>query len=229
MFPPTLVTLAMLHIQRTSAAVIVTGLGCLALVAFLLAEMQLPAAVAKVIASSGFLAVAIISGAPGTGYGRLVLAGLALSFLGDAFLIGESQPAFLAGLAAFLFAHVAYVAAFAVNGLDVRWMAGAALPVIGISLAVSSWLAPHIPPELVVAVRLYTAVISAMVVAAFGTRGRGGSLLILAGALLFFFSDLSVAALRLVEADFPTYVWGLPLYYAGQLCLALSVARSRSR
>jgi uncharacterized membrane protein YhhN len=77
-------------------------------------------------------------------------------------------------------------------------------------------------------VRLYTIVISSMVIAAIGTRGKGGPVLILVGALLFFLSDLSVAALRLVQTDFPTYVWGLPLYYAGQLCLALSVSQSRS-
>jgi len=52
--------------------------------------------------------------------------------------------------------------------------------------------------------------------------------LILAGALMFFLSDLSVASQRLVQMEFPTYVWGLPLYYAGQLCLALSVSQSRS-
>jgi uncharacterized membrane protein YhhN len=67
-----------------------------------------------------------------------------------------------------------------------------------------------------------------MVIAAFGTRGTGASSLILAGALMFFLSDLSVALARLVHTDFPNYVWGLPLYYAGQLCLALSVSQSRS-
>ena len=76
--------------------------------------------------------------------------------------------------------------------------------------------------------QMYTIVISVMVVTAFGTRGKGASVLILAGALMFFLSDLSVAALRLIQTDFPTYVWGLPLYYAGQLCLALSAAQSRS-
>ena len=197
------------------------------LVAALLAGQQLIAAAAKLIASCGFLAVAMLGGAPGSRYGRVLLSGLSLSFLGDAFLIGDTQQAFLGGLAAFLLAHVAYVAAFAVNGVSLRWMGAAALPVVGIALAIAAWLAPHTPPELILPVRLYTVVISGMVIAAFGTRGQGGSLLILVGALLFFLSDLSVASLRLVQTEFPTYVWGLPLYYAGQLCLALSVAHSR--
>jgi uncharacterized membrane protein YhhN len=209
-------------------AVVVTVIACLVLVGALLVGKDTVAAGAKIIASTGFLAVAILSGALRSTYGKVLLAGLTLSFAGDAFLIGETQQAFLAGLAAFLLAHLAYVAAFAVNGINLRWLAGAALPVIGIAIGVAMWLAPHTPPELSLPVRLYTIVISGMVIAAFGTRGKGGSVLILVGALLFFMSDLSVAALRLVQTDFPSYVWGLPLYYAGQLCLALSVSQSRS-
>ena len=77
-------------------------------------------------------------------------------------------------------------------------------------------------------VRAYIAVISLMVIFAIGTRGRGGTLLIITGAILFFLSDLSVAALRLVQTECPTYIVGLPLYYAGQVCLALSSSQSRS-
>lgn len=213
---------------RIRTAVIVTGVTCLVLVDALLVGMQTTAAVSKVIASCGFISVAILGGALRSTYGKILLSGLALSFLGDAFLIGETRQAFLSGLAAFLLAHVAYVTAFVVNGVSLRWLAGAALPVAGIAIGVAVWLAPHTPPELSLPVHLYTIVISSMVIAAFGTRGKGGSVLILIGALLFFMSDLSVAALRLVQTDFPTYIWGLPLYYAGQLCLALSVSQSRS-
>ena len=209
-------------------AVVVTAIACLVLVGTLLVGTDTVAAGAKIIASTGFLAVAILGGALQTTYGKALLAGLTLSFAGDAFLIGETQQAFLAGLAAFLLAHLAYVAAFVVNGINLRWLAGTSLPVIGIAAGIAMWLAPYTPPELSLPVRLYIIVISGMVIAAVGTRGKGGSVLILVGALLFFLSDLSVAALRLVQTDFPTYVWGLPLYYAGQVCLALSVSQSRS-
>ena len=198
------------------------------LVESLLAQMPLLAAVAKIAASCGFLAVAYFAGALKSTYGKLLLAGLTLSFLGDAFLIGDSRQAFLAGLGAFLLAHVVYIAAFAVNGVSYRWMGFSALPIIACAVAVSAWLAPHTPPELSLPVRLYTGVISGMLIAAIGTRGKGGSVLIVVGASLFFLSDLSVASLRLVQTDFPHYVWGLPLYYAGQLCLALSISQSRS-
>lgn len=214
--------------NRIKTAVIVTGAGCFVLVEASLANMLLVGAIAKIVASCGFLSVAYLSGALESRYGKVLLLGLVLSFLGDAFLIGESRQAFLAGLAAFLLAHLVYVAAFVINGVNLRWMGIATIPVIAIALTVSAWLAPHTPAELALPVKLYTAVISGMVIAAVGTRGKGGPVLILVGAVLFFLSDLSVASLRLVQTDFPTYVWGLPLYYAGQLCLALSVSQSRS-
>jgi len=214
--------------NRIRTAFIITGLSCLVLVEALLADMQLIAGLAKMIASCGFLGVAYLGGALHTSYGKALSLGLVLSLLGDAFLIGESKQAFMAGLAAFFIVHVAYVAAFFLHGVNLRWMAIAAVPVAAIGVFVSFWLTPYTPAELMLPVQLYTVVISAMVIAAFGTRGKGGSILILVGAVLFFLSDLSVALLRLLQTDFPHYVWGLPLYYAGQLCLALSVSQSRS-
>ncbi|NCF73051.1 MAG: lysoplasmalogenase [Gammaproteobacteria bacterium] len=214
--------------NRIKTAAIVTGASAFVLVEASLANMHLFGAIAKIVASCGFLSVAYLSGALQSRYGKVLLLGLVLSFLGDAFLIGESRQAFLAGLAAFLLAHIAYIASFFIRGVNLRWMGIAAIPVIAIALAVSAWLAPHTPAELALPVKLYIAVISGMVIAAVGTRGKGGTVLILVGAVLFFLSDLSVASLRLVQTNFPMYVWGLPLYYAGQLCLALSVSQSRS-
>ncbi len=202
--------------------------GCAALVVLLVLELPVPAAAAKLIASSAFVGVAIVSGAWQSTYGRLLLAGLMLSWCGDMFLIGSTRTAFLSGLAAFLLAHVAYVTAFIRLGYDRTWTIIATVPVTIIAIVVFVWLQPHMPVDLDIPVRAYIAVISLMVIFAFGTRGAGGPVLILAGALLFFLSDLSVAALRIVQTDFPTYVWGLPFYYGGQLCLALSVSHSRS-
>ncbi|MDH3333588.1 MAG: lysoplasmalogenase, partial [Gammaproteobacteria bacterium] len=101
-------------------------------------------------------------------------------------------------------------------------------PVTAIAIGVFVWLEPYTPPDLLNPVRAYVAVISLMVVFAMGTQGRGGSKLIVAGAIMFFLSDLSVASLRLVQTEYPTYSIGLPLYYAGQVCLALSSSQSRS-
>lgn len=173
--------------------------------------------------------MAVFAGALASRYGILILVGLLLSWFGDAFLIGTSRHWFLLGLASFLLAHIAYIAAFITAGIERRWTLGAALPVIVIAAAVMLWLQPYLPPELVWPVRFYTAVISLMVITAFGTLGAGATPLIVSGACLFYLSDLSVAALRFTEPAFPTYVFGLPLYYAAQICLAFSIAASSNR
>jgi len=216
-----------MSLLSTRNLVVLVAISCIALVALLSVGSQ-AAAVAKIIASTTFIALAIQVGGFSSTYGRLILLGLCLSWFGDVFLINSSQIAFLAGLVAFLLAHVAYIAAFIARGINIRWALSAALPVAAIAVVASIWLSPHVAPYLLIPVRVYTAVISFMVIGAIGTRGRGAPALILVGALLFFTSDLSVAALRLVQSDFPTYVWGLPFYYAGQVCLALSASQSRS-
>ena len=204
------------------------GAGCIVLVAALLLDQRLIAAGAKLVASSAFVVLAICARALTSRYGALILAGLVLSWFGDAFLVGTSQHWFLLGLASFLLAHVAYTSAFITSGMEWRWALGAGLSVAFIAASVLYWLKPHLPPALVWPVRLYTVVISVMVVAAFGTRGAGATPLIVVGACFFYLSDLSVAALRFTAPPFPTYVLGLPLYYAAQVCLALSVAASSS-
>lgn len=209
--------------------VTVVGVACAILVTCLLLEFKTAALAAKLIASTAFVALALRAGALQSLFGRLVLVGLLCSWCGDLFLTQSDQTAFLAGLSAFLLAHVAYVAAFAARGVSPRWLGAATVPIAALACAVSIWLTPYIAPALVVPVRVYTAVISLMVIFAIGTRGRGATLLVPIGALLFFVSDLSVAALRLVQTDFPTYVLGLPFYYAGQVCLAISVSDPQSR
>jgi len=160
-------------------------------------------------------------------YGTVILAGLILSWFGDAFLISNNERWFLFGLVGFLCAHIAYITAFVEAGVDRNWTLGAAVPVLLIAMLVLLWLAPHVPGSLMWPVRIYTAVISLMVIMAFGTLGSGASPLIVAGACLFFISDLSVAAMQFTDPLFPTYVLGLPLYYSGQLCFALSVSTAR--
>lgn len=198
-------------------------IACIALVIFQLLGVRIGVIVAKMLASTSFILVAVCSGGKASRYGAIIIAGLVLSWFGDLFLLGASQALFLAGLVSFLLAHVAYVIAFSFHGLNDRWSIAAVVPVAAVSILVSLWLTPHLPQEMVVPVRAYTFVISLMVITAFGARGAGGPALIPAGALLFYFSDLSVASMQFTDAPFPYYVWGLPFYYTGQLLLALSV------
>ena len=207
----------------TTFLVSLTATACAALVAFQFAEFALPSTIAKLVASSSFVALAITSGAMSSLYGRLILTGLVFSWFGDLFLTGEAQPMFLAGLAAFLLGHLAYTSAFIAHGYHRSWVIVAAIPLTIIAIAVWTWLEPGTPDELSIPVRAYIAVITIMVIFAYGTRGRGGSWYIVAGATLFFLSDLSVAAMRLMQTELATYALGLPAYFAAQVCLALSV------
>jgi uncharacterized membrane protein YhhN len=70
-------------------------------------------------------------------------------------------------------------------------------------------------------VRAYTAILSAMLVAAAGASAADPA--IFAGALVFYLSDLTVARDRFVSPGFANGLIGLPLYYAAQLMLAATV------
>lgn len=213
--------------RKALAYAYVCGTGCVVLVAALLLDYPTVAGVSKIIASTAFIATALSAGALLSRYGVFILTGLICSLFGDAFLVGSAERWFLLGLVSFLLAHVAYITGFIEMGVDRNWTLGAALPVVIIAMLVLLWLAPQLPGDMVWPVRFYTAVISLMVITAFGTLGGGASPLIVAGACLFFISDLSVAAMRFTDPPFPTYVLGLPLYYMAQLCLAFSVSSAR--
>jgi uncharacterized membrane protein YhhN len=197
---------------------------CLALLLSLNFGFVTGVVVAKVIASSSFVGVALTCGALQSTYGRILLGGLCLCWFGDMFLISQSERIFLFGLVAFLLGHLCYMGAFISHGLDRRWLLLTAMPLAGAAILVISWLAPDVPRPLFYPVVAYTLVISAMVLCALGARGAGAPLLVPLGALLFYFSDLSVAMLRFVDNDARSFLWGLPFYYGAQLLLAHSVA-----
>jgi uncharacterized membrane protein YhhN len=178
-----------------------------------------PEGVAKAAASLGFLATAVHAGISATPHGRAVMAGLVLAWFGDVFLVSKAKGWFLAGLLAFLLGHVAYVAAFLIRGVDLR-AAGVAAVILGApALVVWRILAPR-AGRLRGPVAAYITVITAMLAAAVGTFWASGGAGILAGAALFYVSDLFVARERFVTHAFWNRLVGLPIYYLGQLLLA---------
>jgi uncharacterized membrane protein YhhN len=198
------------------------GLTAIALVALLVGEArgaQTLRFVAKPLASTGFLGVAVAAGALDSRYGMVVLLALALCWLGDVLLLWRAEAPFRAGLVSFLLGHVAFVAAFALRGVDALWLVAAALLVAPVGWAALAWLRPHLPGSMRVPVLAYVVVISTMVAFAFGVFPAAG-LVLLAGALCFYVSDLAVARDRFVAPGFGNRLWGLPLYYGGTLLLA---------
>lgn len=178
--------------------------------------------IVKMAASTGFIAVALSVGATTSAYGRLVLAALALSWLGDLILTFSAVRAFRAGLAAFLAAHLAYTAGFVTRGIEVTWLVVSGVALIAIAAWVWRWLAPHVDDARRRPVMVYVAVITSMVAAAVGTTAAVPDARIAIGAVLFYVSDLAVARNRFVAPGTVNQAMGRPMYYAGQVLLALS-------
>jgi len=173
----------------------------------------------KMMASSGFIAVALSVGGLSSAYGRFVLAALAFSWIGDLLLTYRSRPAFLGGLVTFLLGHVAYSVAFGVLGLNAWFVVAAAVVIVLVGSFVWRWLRPHVG-DMTGPVRAYVVVISVMVVLAVGAFGAGATVLVPLGATLFYVSDIAVARNQFVSPGVVNRVVGLPLYYLAQILLA---------
>lgn len=204
----------------------------LALIGLLVAERvgwRIGVWIAKPLASTGFLATAIVAGgwaraAAGDVHAIALIAGLVLSWWGDVLLIPAERPTvFRAGILSFLLGHVAYGVAFASGGLHPATALVSAAVLAIPAVLVLRWLRPSVPPDFVGPVFAYVAVISTMLVCAFATGSPDRSTLVV-GALMFYVSDLAVARDRFVSPGFVNSAWGLPLYYGGQLVLAASLS-----
>jgi uncharacterized membrane protein YhhN len=180
--------------------------------------------VAKPLASTGFLGVAVTAGALDTAYGRVLLVALVFCWLGDVLLIPKDRRAFLAGLVAFLLGHVVLIGAFAMRGFAPSGALFAALGVLPAAVIALRWLAPHVSKSMQMPVRAYVAAISLMVLAAAAATAAGAGPHILVGAICFFVSDLAVAREQFVVHGFVNKTWGLPLYYGATLLLATTAA-----
>ncbi|NUR63158.1 MAG: lysoplasmalogenase [Catenulispora sp.] len=171
------------------------------------------------------------------------VAALVLSLVGDVFLmVPEESPAaartFVLGLAAFLLAHIAYIAAFvslhAHGGYAISFvltglvLSGAMFATAGLRIHAA---AAQQDPALAGPVLAYITVISLMVVAAWWT----GDLRIIPGALLFAASDTMIGWTKFARAghepregagragkiDVPIIV----TYHLAQLLLVLGLMR----
>lgn len=175
-------------------------------------------------------------GAFDAGYSILLLGGLALSLAGDVLLIEHTTRAFVAGLIAFLLAHVLYIAALvhmqATRDLGVHstveWIGALALILIGLGFYayLRSGLGRMRVPVIAYMLVISTMVQRALALSAVHPGPSIQAVLIVGGALLFYTSDAILAISRFRFDDrLPHYsLWNLSTYYAGQACLALSAS-----
>lgn len=156
----------------------------------------------------------------------LLVAALALSAAGDAFLSREGDTAFLAGLASFLAAHLLYVVLFLRADVDplMPWIAnGLVALVLMLATLLMAWLLwRSAPAPLRVPILLYAAAILAMGLSALTLDSPA----IIVGAILFMVSDTLLGTERfLLAGGSPHRTWmryGIWVtYYAAQLLITL--------
>jgi uncharacterized membrane protein YhhN len=161
-------------------------------------------------------------------FAGMILVALWLCLAGDVLLAFGSQGTFLAGLISFLAGHAVYAAAFFTVGTTGTWMGMAVIVLIAAGLVIWRWLAPHLD-DMQAPVLAYIVVISMMVIGAASLAGTASipvtaRISVLAGAVLFYLSDICVARQRFVVSAPVNRLAGLPLYYAAQFLLAVSAA-----
>ncbi len=145
---------------------------------------------------------------------------------GDICLVFPQKAMFLTGLVAFLVGHIWYTITFFYTAqLHLLTWIGT-LIVLLLSGPIFFWLRPHLG-SMKLPVLFYVIFISLMVGGAWTVLGDGGlslsgRLMVFAGAVLFYFSDLFVARQRFVKKAYLNRLFGLTLYYAGQFLLAFS-------
>lgn len=177
----------------------------------------------KVLASAGFVVLALLNGPTSNAFSMAMMAGLILGAVGDVLLLLPGPTPFLLGLGTFLLGHVAYGVAFWVRGQDARAAALAVVPLVAVAVPVLRWLMPHVRGRLRGPVLAYVAVINFMVALAVGTVFNGAPAGFFGAALAFYVSDLFVARERFVAPGALNRAVGLPMYYTSQLLLALQV------
>jgi uncharacterized membrane protein YhhN len=160
-------------------------------------------------------------------YAHFIITGLVFCLGGDLFLALPQKRMFLLGLISFLVGHILYIVAFSGVGALQPWTWAGTAMVFLISGRVYWWLRPHLG-SLHAAVLCYILVITIMVsgtcsVVANGRLNLTARIMVLAGALCFYFSDVFVARDRFLKKEFLNRLTGLPMYYAGQFLLAFSV------
>ncbi|MEG0199623.1 MAG: lysoplasmalogenase family protein [Comamonas sp.] len=157
-----------------------------------------------------------------------LLAALALSMLGDVFLMLDGL--FIPGLVSFLLAHLCYIALFKQNA---PWFANrSAMVLIGlIALTMYGYLwQGGLPAELRIPVLAYVGVIATMSAQAWGcyrVQPNRGTLLVALGASFFMLSDSILAINRFVQPLPWSAIWVLSSYYLAQALIVQGSLKRR--
>jgi uncharacterized membrane protein YhhN len=166
--------------------------------------------------------IALLGQATSPLYKVMIFAGLVFSMAGDLLLILPSDR-FAAGLAAFLFAHLFYSAAFVSEIRTPTWWP--TIPLLAYGVVVYLLLAPSLG-KLKLPVLLYVVAILAMAWFAWerwSQSGSRGALSAFVGAVLFVISDTVLAFNHFRLKSKAALAVSLATYWAAQWLVARSV------
>ena len=155
-------------------------------------------------------------------YKYMIITGLVFSLAGDVFLMLPADR-FVAGLVAFLIAHLFYIAAFASEISALIWWP--LVPAVIYGIVIYTILAPSLG-KLKLPVLIYVMGILIMAWLAWERwiqTGQSGALLASVGAVLFVISDTILALNRFRGTFKPARGLNLTTYFAAQWLIASSV------
>lgn len=195
-------------------------LAALVAVAYLLTQSRRSFPGRPVLKAAPILLLALWVGqaAPATSWRMWVVVALILSAAGDIALALPGDRLFITGLLFFLLAHLAYVGGFITAGTAVTGLTyglGPIILLIGVILGLRLW--PNLG-AMRIPVVAYMLIIVAMALSA--TLRQPTQPLLVVGALVFMFSDATIALDRF-DRPVPARDWIVMIsYYAAQFLLA---------
>jgi uncharacterized membrane protein YhhN len=172
---------------------------------------------------AALIAAAVVIDAHDDGVRAWFVAALVLSLVGDVLLMLPNEQ-FVGGLAAFLLAHVCYIAGFVASGLHAWALVPAALATAIVVAPVARRILRGVranEAELTVPVVAYLVVIAAMLACAVAS----GNAFAIVGAVLFVTSDSMIAWDRFVSPFAASAVAIMVTYHLAQAGFVLSLLR----
>lgn len=185
--------------------------------------------VAKPLTMALLVGVAATAGSPDDGVRLALVLGAVLGLVGDVALLGYTEARFMAGLAAFAAGHLAYAAAALQVGTSPWMLAGVAFAAALLGFRFVTRILPGARrlggPVLAGAVVFYGAVISLMVISAWGIFDTGSPAWLAAvGAMSFAISDWVLGHTRFAGPLPGGRLAVMVPYHVGQALLILGVA-----
>jgi len=221
----------------------VAAVGCIVEAVFIIEEHRgkmLTAVIVKTVASLLFVLLGVLcaAGAADGAYAGVILAGLVFGAIGDVclnlrHLAGErGKGVFMAGIAAFLIGHLFYLFALIRRAPQMLLWAAPACAVISALLLWFILKRIEVQGALKSFGILYLVVVFFMASCALGLlvvdAGDPGHWIFALGAVLFAASDVLLVLNQFGRKRYPAFrAMNLSLYYAGQICIALTIALMR--